>query len=144
MPWRVFLFHGVSNGFTESQAFAGTFAGICEIQKPTYQQFRHAGSYWPSISRDLVNKQYNLKSKNGPLSGAWKEFIFAAVNKWRMFVGLSACNALDQNNSFFRTRRKTIHQAVNPQLGNRASASNWHWLVLLFQLKKEIDHGQAD
>ena len=134
------MYHWVSCDFTESQAFAGTFAGICEVQKPRYQQFRKAGSYWPCDCRVLRNKQYNLNSISGALSRAWKDSIFAAVNKWRMFVGLSACYALDQNNSFFRTPRKTIHQAVNPQLGNRASASNWQWLALLFQLKKEIDH----
>ena len=77
MLWRVFLFPVVSCDFTESQAFAGTFAGICEVQEPRYQQFRQAGSYWSSDNKGLSSKQYNLKSTNGTLFEAWKAMIVA-------------------------------------------------------------------
>jgi hypothetical protein len=50
------LFHGGSNGFTESQALAGTFADICEIWKPRYQQFLHADM----LGRIIVAMQFDL------------------------------------------------------------------------------------
>ena len=118
---RVFCFQWHSDNFTESHGFAGTFAGICTLQIPRYQQFGKSGHYWPTFSRYLSSRQYNLDSNCGTPSEAVKESAFDAVNKWRKFV---QANWLAQpliKTIRFLVRRKTIHPAVNPQLGIQSS-----------------------
>lgn len=120
--WWVFCFQLYSDDFTESHRFVGTFVGIWVPVKCRYQQLIKIVCDWPSSSWYSSNKQYNLKSICRTPFEALRESAFVVVNKWRKFrVSLSACRALEQNNSFSRSRLKTIHPVVNPKVHIRAN-----------------------
>jgi len=118
---RVFCFQWHSDDFTESHGFAGTFDGICALQIPRYQQFGMTGHYWPTCSRCLSNRQYNLDSNCGTPSKKVKDSAFNAVNKWWKFVQANWLAMHLIKTIRFSFHRKTIHPAVNPQLSIQSS-----------------------